>query len=197
MPFRKCPLEKEQSCNATSEYDEYGICVIGFVCKECECKYSHAYTKAPGRFVYGTEVFTVHEQKRSSCKKPYYCRPKSFEYILHNGMILVFHQELANSQHQDEAWEYYGKGGYETAKNSPIWLVACIYNGAVAYICSAVYSYWPWSTLADCYDVGELSHCHPVVIANNFTLDHGDHSVSTSEAKETNLEECPEDSQKH
>ncbi len=98
-------------------------------------------------------------------------------------MVLIFEEEFADGEHQDEAGQTNGKGGYKTAPDA-----AC---GAVAYIGGAVDADRTWRHLTDGHDVGKLLGGEPTVDGDHLCLYQGEHGVTTSKAKEADLKECP------
>ena len=70
--------------------------------------------------------------------------------------------------------------------------VSRVYNSRISYVCSRVDSDRSGSHLADSDDIGKFCGTEPLVACNDFSLNHGDHGVSSSETEESDLEKCIE-----
>ena len=108
-------------------------------------------------------------------------------------MVAVFHQELADEEHQNETGQHNSKGGKETAQDAPTGRITSIDDCCIADVCRAVDADRPWGALADGYNVSELSHRHLMIMPHDLTLYHGEHGISPTEAEKPDEEESPEE----
>ena len=99
-------------------------------------------------------------------------------------MMLVFEEEFADGEHQDERGQTHGKGGDEAAPHT-----AC---GCIAHVGSAVDANGSRGHLTHCHNIGKLLGSEPSVTGHHLALYQGEHGISASKAKQANLEECPE-----
>ena len=61
------------------------------------------------------EVLFVHQHQCRRGEQTYHGRAQSAEHGFHGRVLLVFQEELADGQHQDERGQHHGKGGYDGA----------------------------------------------------------------------------------
>lgn len=107
-------------------------------------------------------------------------------------MVAILHQKLTDKQHQNEARQHHREGGKEAAKDAPIRCIASIDERRVADISGAIDADGSRSALADSHNVGELSHCHPMIMSHDLALNHGNHGITSAKTEETDEEEGPE-----
>jgi hypothetical protein len=108
-------------------------------------------------------------------------------------MVAVLHQELADEQHQDKAWQHDREGGQKASEDTPGRGITGIDKGCVAHIRGRVDADGPWSALTDSDYVRELPHRHPMIMPHDFALYHGYHGISPAETEEADEEEGPEE----
>ena len=104
----------------------------------------------------------------------------------------ILHEEFAHEQHQYEAWQHHGKRSDEASEHSPSRGIAGIDQRCVANVGCAVDTDRPWRALANGHYVGELPHCHPMIVPYHLTLYHGYHGIASSETEKADEEEGPE-----
>lgn len=183
--------EKDARCAA--EEDELdGIDFIDGAADESEEEKEDADVELPRR-VGRAEVFGGKQEKRCGSKETYYGGTEALEDVFYDGVGSIFHQELADEEHEDEGGEDDGEGGCEAAQDGPGVPVAGVGDAGVAHIGGGVDADGSGRHLADCDNVGELSHSEPVVSVDDFALYHGNHGVAAAEAEESDFEEAVEE----
>ena len=108
-------------------------------------------------------------------------------------MIPVFHQELTDEQHQDEARKHNCEGGKEASQDAPSRRVTRIDQSRVADIRGRVDADGSRSALADCHDVRELPHRHPMIMSHDLSLNHRKHRIPPTKTEKTDKEEGPKE----
>ena len=92
--------------------------------------------------------------------------------MLHHGMVLVFQQEAGNQQHEDKRGQGDGEGGRGRPEDAHPMRATSIDDGRVAYVGGGVDADRPGRHLRHGHDIGELTHRHPVMVSDDFTLYH-------------------------
>ena len=107
-------------------------------------------------------------------------------------MIPVFHEKLADEQHQNETWKHDCKGCNKASQNAPSWRITRVNEGRIANISGRVDADGSRSALTDSHYVRELPHCHPMIMPYDLALYHRKHGIPPAESEETDKEEGPE-----
>ena len=107
-------------------------------------------------------------------------------------MIPVFHEKLADEQHQNETRKHDCKGCNKASQNAPGWRITRVDEGRIADISGRVDADGSRSALADSHYVRELSHCHPMIMSHDLALNHRNHGISPAKTEKSDKEEGPE-----
>ena len=138
------------------------------------------------------EVLFVHQQERGGSQQSHHRGPEGGEDALHSIGVHVFHEHLANENHQHQRGQHQSEGGRCRPQHGHGVAVAGIVNGGVAAVGGRVNADWAGGHLRDGHDVGELCRREPVVVHHRLGLYERKHAVAAAESEQTYLEECIE-----
>ena len=95
-------LEEEDADEGAEEEDADGVHLINLAGDEGAEEDGNADPELPGRLLWRGEVLGRHQQQAGGSKKTDDGGTQTCEDVLDHGVMLVFHQELGDDDHQDE-----------------------------------------------------------------------------------------------
>ena len=189
-----CILQSQNdSCHTAKHDDEDGAEAIDLLRNEGKQEDEDAEAEPPRVLAQRTKVLAVHQKQCGGCKQTHNGWSQSIEDVLHRRMAPVFHQELADKKHKDEARQHNRKSGKKAPQDAPIRRVTGIDQSRVTNVCGAVDADWSGGALADGNNIGELSHRHPMIMPDDLALYHRNHGISPTETEKADKEECPKE----
>ena len=142
------------------------------------------------------EILGRKQQQGRRRQQTHHGRTQTHEDMLHHGVVLELHQELADEQHQDERREHHGESGRHAAQHPPRMPVSGIDHAGVAHVGGRIDAYRAGGHLADGHNVRELPARQPVVAVDHLALDEGNHGIAAAEAEQPDFEETIKEIQK-
>ncbi len=152
-----------------------------------------AHAELPRVFAWCGEVVGRHQHQCGGGQQSHHGGAQTLEDAFHRVCLHVFHEHLADENHQNKRRQHQREGGGEGAEHGHRRAVAGVENGGVAAVGGRVDAHGAGRHLADGHDVGELCRGHPVPVVHHLALNKREHAVAAAKSEQPDFKKGDEE----